>query len=219
VACLLCSTRKPRRYCPALRADICSLCCGQEREETVDCPLECEYLQESRYHDKLPDVQPEDIPNKDIRVTEDFLRENERLLLFTSGSLLQAALETPGAIDQDLKDCLDSMIQTYKTLGSGIYYDSRPTNTIAAAIYQRLQAGIQKFREDLAQQTGMQTIRDTDVLGIAVFLQRLEVQHNNRRRRSRAFIDFLRHYFADFQAAREQGELPPPPGGSSLLVP
>jgi len=41
----------------------------------------------------------------------------------------------------------------------------------------------------------MQTLRDADVLGALVFLQRLELQHNNGRRRGRAFVDFLRAYF------------------------
>jgi hypothetical protein len=41
----------------------------------------------------------------------------------------------------------------------------------------------------------MQTLRDVEILGSLVFLQRLELQHNNSRRRSRAFFDFLRTYF------------------------
>jgi len=41
----------------------------------------------------------------------------------------------------------------------------------------------------------MQTMRDTDVLGALVFLQRLELQNNNGRRRGRAYFDFLRTYF------------------------
>ena len=36
---------------------------------------------------------------------------------------------------------------------------------------------------------------DADVLGTLVFLQRLEFQHSNGRRRGRAFFDFLRTYF------------------------
>ena len=49
----------------------------------------------------------------------------------------------------------------------------------------------------LAEEAGMQTLRDTDVLATLVFLQRLEIQHNNGRRRGRAFFDFLRTYFPE----------------------
>ena len=38
-------------------------------------------------------------------------------------------------------------------------------------------------------------MRDADLLGVLVFLQRLELQHNNGRRRGRAFFDFLRATF------------------------
>jgi hypothetical protein len=217
LGCQLCETRKPRRYCPGVRGDICSICCGTEREETVDCPLDCEFLEEARRREKPPDVSPDEFPNADVRVSESFLRDNEKLLLFLSGSLLQGALETPGTIDTDIQECLDALIKTHRTLESGIYYDTRPSNVLAGAIYERLRQGVQQFREDLARRTGMHTIRDADVLGILVFLQRLEIQHHNGRRKGKAFLDFLRRYFAEFQAAREQGVLPAPPVGSPVL--
>ena len=43
----------------------------------------------------------------------------------------------------------------------------------------------------------MPVLRDADVLGVLVFLERLELQHNNGRRRGRAFADFLRVYLLD----------------------
>jgi hypothetical protein len=45
------------------------------------------------------------------------------------------------------------------------------------------------------ESTGTNPIRDVDVLGILVFLHRMELQHNNGRAKGRAFIDFLRQYF------------------------
>ena len=44
---------------------------------TVNCPLDCQYLQEARLHEKPQAIAPEQIPNRDIRVTEEFLREHE----------------------------------------------------------------------------------------------------------------------------------------------
>jgi hypothetical protein len=196
LACQLCETRKARRACPGVRGDICSICCGTEREESVDCPLDCEYLREARLHEKPPEVDPDKFPNREIEVSESFLHQKEDLLLFLSQTLFRAAMETAGANDNDVRDCLDALIRTYKTLESGIYYDTRPSNMIAGVIYQRLQAALDQYRQEMARQLGMQTIRDVDTLGIYVFLQRLEIQHNNGRRRSKAFLDFLGSYFA-----------------------
>jgi hypothetical protein len=58
-----------------------------------------------------------------------------------------------------------------------------------------MQQSVEEFRKHLTEQSGMNTLRDADVLGALVFLQRLEFQHNNGRKRGRAFFDFLRSSF------------------------
>src|SRR6266496_1673066 len=128
MACAICETRRPRRFCPGVRGDICAICCGTEREVTVDCPLDCEYLMEARKRDRAPSHAVGEFPNRDIQVTEKFLRDNEALLNFLAGALLNAALETPGVVDFDVREALECIIRTHRTLQSGIYYESRPTN-------------------------------------------------------------------------------------------
>jgi len=66
--CAICQTRRPRRFCPGVRGEICSLCCGAEREVTVDCPLDCEFLREARRHEKAP--EPNAIPLKSRNARE-----------------------------------------------------------------------------------------------------------------------------------------------------
>ena len=78
--CRICETRRPKRWCPGVNGEICSPCCGAEREVTVDCPLDCEYLLEARRHEKLPGVNPDEFPNRDVRVTDEFIRDHELLL-------------------------------------------------------------------------------------------------------------------------------------------
>lgn len=197
--CRICETRRPRRYCPGVHGDICSVCCGEEREQTVDCPFECEYLAEARRHEKPPEILPEDVPNKDIRVTESFLREHEPLLTIASRILFEASMQVPGTVDTDVREALEAMIKTHKTAESGLIYESRPANPLAAGVQQLFERQMQSYREAARQQTGVTVIRDAEVLGVLVFFQRLELQHNNGRRKGRSFLDLLR------------GFLPPPP--------
>ena len=68
--CKICESRRAKRFCPAVHGEICSLCCGREREVTLHCPLDCEYLQEARKHERPVDVNPEEFPNMDIRIEE-----------------------------------------------------------------------------------------------------------------------------------------------------
>ncbi len=175
----------------------------------MDCPLDCEYLQEAHKHERIEPQNPDEFPNKDIRVSEQFLLENERSLSFLARALLNAALETPGAVDFDIREALESLVRTLRTRQSGLYYDSRPTNPVAAAIYELLTQAGEEYRKQEQQSLGMVKTRDADLLGIFAFLQRLELDRNNGRRRGRAFVDFLR---GQFPLADE-------PAAPSLIVP
>jgi len=196
--CKICETRKARRYCPGVSGEICSLCCGTEREVTISCPLECPYLAEARLHEKPPVLNPDEVPNRDVPVTEQFLREHEALLVFLSSRLLEISLATAGAVDSDLREALQSLIRTYRTLQSGLYYETRPTNLVAAGIHLRMQDAVESLRKELAGKNAT-PVRDAEILGTLVFLERMELNQNNGRPRGRAFVDYLRAYFPQSQ--------------------
>ncbi len=192
--CPICDTRKPRRHCPGIHGEICSICCGNEREVTINCPFDCPYLMEARRHEKPHELNPDELPNRDVQVTEQFLNEHEPLLVFLGARLLEASLATPGAVDSDVRDALQSLIRTYRTLQSGLYYETRPTNLLAAGIHDRVQQAVEGLRKELAEKNAM-PLRDVEILGTLVFLERVELHENNGRPRGRAFIDYLHTYF------------------------
>ena len=105
--CAICETRRPRRYCPGVRGEICALCCGTAREVTVDCPLDCTYLRESRSHERPPEPDPAKMPNPDVNITEKFLAQNTRLFTFLCMAILKHALGAPGVVDNDLREALE----------------------------------------------------------------------------------------------------------------
>ena len=179
---------------------------------TVSCPFECEYLQEARQHDKGAPVDPATVPNQDVRITEKFVEEHERLLTFLGNVVAGAALDTPGAVDYDVREALEALIRTYRTLESGVYYESVPANPLAANIYRTVQNGVAEYRNREQQQLGMSRTRDSDVFGLLVFLQRVELDRNNGRRRGRAFLDSLRAFYAGAAA-------PDAASSSSLIIP
>jgi hypothetical protein len=152
-----------------------------------------------------------DLPNKDIQVTEALLSRNEALLTFLSASLLTAALETPGVVDFDVREALECLIRTYRTLQSGVYYESRPNNPLAGAVYDAVQAASEKYRKEEQSSLGMTRTRDSDILGLLVFLQHFELDRNNGRKRGRAFLDALRAFY--------ESAVPVANSGSSLVLP
>jgi hypothetical protein len=88
-------------------------------------------------------------------------------------------------------------------------YEARPENPIAARIQSAMRERI-RYIEDVLKRNNA-TLRDSDVLGVLIFLQRMELQKNNRRAKSRAFIDFIREFFPP-EPPKESEE-------SSLILP
>jgi hypothetical protein len=192
--CKLCEKRRARRYCPGVQASICPVCCGTERENTIECPLDCEHLQEARRREKPPEVNADVLPNQDVRLNEQFVREHEDAIVWLAMALARG-IEKERAVDSDSREALEALIRTYRTLESGLIYETRPQNPYAAAIQEELKKSVEELRKRVTEESGMNTLRDADVLGALVFLQRLEMQHNNGRRKGRAFFDFLRAAF------------------------
>ncbi|HUQ90291.1 MAG TPA: hypothetical protein VM120_01340 [Bryobacteraceae bacterium] len=167
------------------------MCCGTEREVTLNCPLDCEYLLQARTRERFDEVDPKLMPNTDIRITDQFMNENDRLLGFLSRYVLEAALDTEGAVDNDVRDSLDALIKTYRTRESGLIYETRPSSLIAAAIQRKVSAALDEYEAALFKETGTSTLRDADVLGVLVFLQRVAIHWDNQRPKGRSLISFL----------------------------
>jgi hypothetical protein len=191
--CKICELRKPRRHCPGIHADICSICCGNEREVSISCPLECVYLQEARAHEKHIQVDQAKLANSDVEVTESFLTRHKELMLFIGYSLAEAALKNAGVVDADVREALDSLTRTYRSLSSGLYYDSRPVNPYAAQVYSAMQASIAEIQAEAKKNSG--SIRDAELLALLVTYQRLALSMNNGRPKGRSFIDGMLSQF------------------------
>ena len=191
MSCAICRTRRPRRSCPGVHGDICAICCGKEREVTVDCPPDCEYLREARKHEALAEIDPATMGNPDIRVTEEFLEPHAPLMLGIGGAMLGAAVQTH-AVDSDVREALASLIQTYRTLQRGVIYESLPTNPLAANLCREVKELVEAYMQEETRRSGMTKTRDSDVWRVLVFFERLALDRNNGRARSRAFLDLLR---------------------------
>lgn len=199
VPCKLCEKKRARRHCPGVDGEICPSCCGEERENTIDCPQSCEYLQEARLREQPAHRAEEELPHPDVRVTEDFLGRHGDLVGWLSAALVRA-MEAAHAVDSDAREALDALVRTYRTRESGLIYETRPDNPYAARIQDALKESLEELRKAMAEAPGLQAVipeslRDADVLGVLVFLVRVEVQYDNGRRRGRAFHDFLSRHF------------------------
>ena len=212
MACAICQTRRPRRFCPGVGGDICTLCCGAEREVSIDCPLDCEYLREAHKREKSQFPTANDLlPNSDLRVSRTVIEENYEYLDFLSRTLGKVAVRNPKIVDYDIREALEALVRTYRTLQSGLVYESVPQNPLAAGICLAIDSAIEEFRRAEAKRLGIHKNRDRITLGFLVFLQHFEISYNNGRRRGRAFLDALLYYYS-------VGTKPDAAGASPLIL-
>ncbi len=215
VICKICGTRRARRNCPGVQGMICPICCGTEREVSISCPLDCEYLREARLHesksrhDREDHAKPQPMLHPDVPLTEDFLNKHNDLLMFCGVSLLQAALETLGTVDRDVVDALEALIRMQRTLESGLVYQTRAADHVAAAIQARMERAFEDYQRIRREREGLAGYRTAEILGVLVFLIRLSSRLVNGRPRGRAFIEYL---------SQEMPMPPPPPEPGKIIL-
>lgn len=196
---------------------ICPQCCGEQREVTLDCPLECVYLQQGRDHERPRQIEALDqaalFPK--VEVGQQFLYAQEHLILGLSFALAKSARADRTIRDTDLISALTALAKTYETLASsGLHYEVPTTNLSHQAIISELQKMVGEYREAEQKHMGYARLRDSDVLRSLVFLLRMALSRTSGRPRSRAFIEFL---FAQFP--EKQSAVAAPADASQILVP
>ena len=217
MACAICEKRKEKRFCPAVHGRICPQCCGEQREITLDCPSECVYLEQAREHEKPRSIADLDQSTLflNVEISDQFLYEQEQLILGLTYSLAKSARSTQGLHDSDFIAALSSLCRSYETLvSSGLVYEMRTTNMAHQLIAMEMQKMINEFREAEQKHLGYTRLRDADVLRALVFLLRMALSRTSGRPRSRAFLDFLFSQFPEQASA-----LTTPDSGSRLIVP
>jgi hypothetical protein len=217
VSCAICETRKEKRFCPAVHGRICPQCCGEQREVTLDCPSDCVYLQQARQHERPRSLETLDrnalFPN--VEIGEQFLYEQEHLILGLSFALAKSAKADRSIRDSDLISALTTLAASYETLTtSGLHYERPGTNIVHHAIAAEIQNMVKEYREAEQKHTGTTRLRDSDVLRALVFLLRMSLTRTSGRPKARAFVEFL---FAQFP--EPQSAVAAPDESSRIIVP
>ncbi len=141
MSCPICERRKAVRFCPAKGEKICAVCCGTEREVSIDCPSDCSYLIAAhRYEDGHQRALPPDTPLLDETISQDIVYTHQQLMAALAFSIAKFCAVHPDAVDTDVLAAIQSLAQTYKTLTSGIIYEKPPDAPLPRELYAALMA-------------------------------------------------------------------------------
>jgi hypothetical protein len=194
MSCAICEKRPPKRYCPAKGEKICAICCGREREVTIDCPSDCPHLIAARRYEgehRKP-LTADEYPYREIVVREDFVYERWPVITGIASTVLNFQTQHRDLTDGAVSSAIEALAETLRMLGTGIYYERPPGAPIARALYAQLAEFLQELKKN---ESGMPTLKDSDAFLLLVFLLRIAKRETNGRSRSRAFLDFLRARF------------------------
>lgn len=102
-------------------------------------------------------------------------------------------MRTPNSVDTDVLAALEALIRTHRTLESGLVYETRAENSIAASVQRSFAASLADYQELRAEREPLSSYRNSEILAVLVFLRRLGQQNQNGRPRGRMYLDLLRH--------------------------
>lgn len=198
MSCPICEKRKGERFCPAKAEKICAVCCGKEREVTIDCPSDCTHLISAhRYESEHPRDIPNDTPLLDETIPKDVIHTHQQLMAALAFSLAKSCATQPTAVDNDVLATLEALAQTYKTLSTGLIYEKPPQAPEARELYAAVMSFLDEIKKQQAELGASASFKDTEIFYLLVFLYRMGLLRTNGRPRSRLFIEFLRGQFPD----------------------
>lgn len=194
MSCPICTKRKAQRYCPAKVETICAVCCGTEREVTIDCPADCPYLIAAhRYEEEQGRSRGcADIPFPDETLRPEVVFEHEGFVAGLVFTILKFSREHPELTDATILEALHSLAETTRTLVSGIYFERPPDAALPRELYQELTKSIAEMRQSESQRARFPKIKDSEVFHVLILMLRLGADITNGRRRSRVFLEYLR---------------------------
>ena len=147
--CPICNKRKAKRLCPARAESICSICCGTEREVTIDCPSDCVHLVSSRQNDLARmEIDWAQLPFAEVKFDRNFAATHGALLFDLDHAICRFAADHRALVDADVLVALRTLAETYRTQASGIIYEKPLDYLLQRELYDHLKASIAEFRKE-----------------------------------------------------------------------
>lgn len=194
--CPICHKRKAKRFCPARGDSICTICCGTEREVTIDCPSDCVHLIASRQNDlERMQIDWSNVPFPEVKFDRSFAVTHGALLSYIDHAICQFAADHHELVDADIRAALQTLAESYRTQASGIIYEKPLDYALQRSLYNTLKAAVAEFSQQEAKRVGMTTLHDSDFRDAMIFLTQLCAVHANGRPKGRAYLDLIRREF------------------------
>jgi hypothetical protein len=144
VTCPLCSKRPAKRACPALRQEICPVCCATKRGVEIACPADCRYLENAQKHPAAKVRRQIDHDLGILMATLGRVNEQQLQLFFLfQGQILAHKPEGfARLVDTDVALATGALATALETSSRGIIYDEPTASVVAEGLRRQLKTTI-----------------------------------------------------------------------------
>lgn len=165
--CPLCQKRPSKRACPALRQDICPVCCATKRLVEIQCPDDCRYLDAAHKHPAASVRRQIDQDLTTLMLTVGRLSEQQLQLLFLLQSMILGFKpEGIGRLtDSDVALATSALATTLEASAKGLIIDES-TASIPA---EELRRAMKPVIEEVTKSSGARAEQE-----VAVVLRAME---------------------------------------------
>jgi hypothetical protein len=206
--CAICGQRRAKRACPALRQDICPVCCATKRLVEIRCPADCVHLTAARQHPAAAVKRQHESDLRTLMTALGPMSEAQLQLFFLLQSYL---LRTPAdglvrPVDAEVADAANALAATLDTASRGVIFQHR-AETVNG---QRLATELQAVLQEAGKGGGSRFEREAASVLRAVAAA--AGQPAGKPVSSCAYLDLVA------RVLREGGQEPPLPPDSSIIL-
>ena len=147
MTCQLCEKRPAKRACPALRHDICTVCCATKRLVEIRCTEDCRYLESAQRHPAAVIKRQIDADVSILMATIGRLSEQQLQLFFVLQSVvLSYKPETLSALsvssvalnDTDVALAAGALASSLETASKGLIFEEATGSVVAEGLRRAL---------------------------------------------------------------------------------
>jgi hypothetical protein len=139
-----------------------------------------------------PPIDPKDDPFPGVDLPRGLISERGNVVNGIGFTVLKFAREHRELTDRDVFEATQALGETYRTLGSGLYYEKPPAAPLPQGLYSAVAEFLNEVKKAEAERSGFPSLKDSEIFQLLVFFARLAKFNANGRRLSRAFLDSLR---------------------------
>jgi hypothetical protein len=212
VKCPLCGSRRGKRRCPAKRADICAICCGEKRVVEIDCPQDCQWLRDGQANElrrEWTEYLRAQAPEK-ARLWMSVMDGWLPVVDAVEQSVADAARSIRDLSDEETAEALAGVLKGYSAEANGILYRPSSTSPRVEAVSRDLHEGVEALRASVRKDGRGELPHKAILDSLQAVLDRVEFHRD--RPASRSFVAHLRRVRAGAHAP-DAGE------GTRLVIP